>query len=1198
MEESVNAKLAQLQAELDSLHKVRADQQRMGKLSFVLIMGYKAIEILQAITVLNQLAAELDIHTAMQNVRQVALELLDCERVTLFLIFDRRGELRAMIDQSEILRIQFGEGIAGLVAQTGGSMNLPDVYEHPMFNKEVDRLTGFRTRSMLCMAISDMTGKNVAVLQALNKNSEQPFTPADERNLKLFGTHLGNTLVKAKLHETAKREKERLQAIYTCFKSLSTAEEVGQMVVCATAALERHIIHADRVFFFLVDAPRGELWLHTHQAEPVRLRVGDNGGVVGRCAESKKPQSWADFGEAGQDPALSRLAPVLAPARIKSVLVQPIHGTNNDRVLAVVLAINKREAEGTNDIFFEPFFTDADCDAMALFAYEVGDLLSERSLELSLLSALSVVGHNGAHPNAAVQAGHEGDAAASEGGAGPSGSLPAPGSLPGSEDLIRSQLIQMYLPEFKNSVWASNRVQASRADDAPAAAAPVAEGGEAAGSPFMKRESSTAAGDFPLPELGSLRCASSSLAEHPVMICSDGSPMADGLPCGRSGRSLTAASAPATGSAQTLRPVRTSGAWPGARPRDASPPSPLPQQHSPARRPQSLQLDGHQHVSPWQQQDSQRDGDAHAFDEREQGPGGGTMQRHMAPCRHPLPAMPAKGDDGACAGVRPISKTASLSGGNSEGEGDGGEGRRLDIEDEGSDAELADEAAGQQPNGDGGGEGKGDGDGGERTSPSRRHARGRHRMPTLTERLSTCDDVEAELLAAAEATLHAGVADPQALRTHLSCSNLTQSGSPRSPCFYTREQLYSWDWDFIEFNVEALIKLAYDIFILSGAMEEFELKPKVLRNFLTAVASHYHAIPYHNFNHVCHVLHATFLISCTTRVRDVLKPVERLALLLAALCHDLDHDGHSNQFHINSQSELARIYNDQSVMENHHCAMAFAILSRTDCNVLATLPADEQRAIRKAVISSILCTDMANHFTLTQEFQKHNVVYDPENESDRVLLSKVVLHAADIGNAVRPFHVNHAMSRRVHREFESQADEEVRLGLPVTFPVNTADHVMCARVELNFLDYVVTTLWERLVDVLPELEPQMHQLRVNRARYRIIADTGKTADQVLAEEQHPEQALASDTAAQLEQQPVQAAAAGADGAPSGVAHLPDASSTAVSKAAEVASAPACAVGADDPMLISPRCTVTHVPNELLETSNPVDRMTDGPPSAV
>ncbi len=63
---------------------------------------------------------------------------------------------------------------------------------------------------------------------------------------------------------------------------------------------------------------------------------------------------------------------------------------------------------------------------------------------------------------------------------------------------------------------------------------------------------------------------------------------------------------------------------------------------------------------------------------------------------------------------------------------------------------------------------------------------------------------------------------------------------------------------------------------------------------------------------------------------------------------------------------LARIYNDQSVMENHHCAMTFAILSRRECNVLAGLAPEVQRAVRKTIISSVLCTDMANHFSLTQ----------------------------------------------------------------------------------------------------------------------------------------------------------------------------------------------------------------------------------------
>jgi hypothetical protein len=63
---------------------------------------------------------------------------------------------------------------------------------------------------------------------------------------------------------------------------------------------------------------------------------------------------------------------------------------------------------------------------------------------------------------------------------------------------------------------------------------------------------------------------------------------------------------------------------------------------------------------------------------------------------------------------------------------------------------------------------------------------------------------------------------------------------------------------------------------------------------------------------------------------------------------------------------LARIYNDVSVMENHHCAMTFAILSRKDCNMLAGLAPEQQRYLRKTIISAIMCTDMVNHFNLTQ----------------------------------------------------------------------------------------------------------------------------------------------------------------------------------------------------------------------------------------
>ena len=65
----------------------------------------------------------------------------------------------------EMIRVPFGVGIAGRVAESGTSMNIPDAYACGLFNPAIDRKTGFRTRNILCCPISDMAGNHVAVIQ-------------------------------------------------------------------------------------------------------------------------------------------------------------------------------------------------------------------------------------------------------------------------------------------------------------------------------------------------------------------------------------------------------------------------------------------------------------------------------------------------------------------------------------------------------------------------------------------------------------------------------------------------------------------------------------------------------------------------------------------------------------------------------------------------------------------------------------------------------------------------------------------------------------------------------------------------------------------------------------------------------------------------------------------------------------------------
>ena len=122
--------------------------------------------------------------------------LLDAERGTLFLVDRQRGVLVSKIahhagDRPLDIRVPIDKGLAGHVATTGETLNVADAYADARFNPVVDRDTGYRTRSVLCMPLRDRHGTVFAVAQMLNKGGGEAFTPADERALSAFAAPLG-----------------------------------------------------------------------------------------------------------------------------------------------------------------------------------------------------------------------------------------------------------------------------------------------------------------------------------------------------------------------------------------------------------------------------------------------------------------------------------------------------------------------------------------------------------------------------------------------------------------------------------------------------------------------------------------------------------------------------------------------------------------------------------------------------------------------------------------------------------------------------------------------------------------------------------------------------------------------------------------------------------------------------------------------
>jgi len=125
--------------------------------------------------------------------RRVAT-LLNAERASLMLVDEARQELVMRIsqdiEQHAEIRIPIGKGIAGTVAATGESIRIDDAYEDPRFNRDIDKRTGYRTRSILSIPLRDQAGRLFAVTQLLNRRDGLPFDDEDERKFAEFAGSL------------------------------------------------------------------------------------------------------------------------------------------------------------------------------------------------------------------------------------------------------------------------------------------------------------------------------------------------------------------------------------------------------------------------------------------------------------------------------------------------------------------------------------------------------------------------------------------------------------------------------------------------------------------------------------------------------------------------------------------------------------------------------------------------------------------------------------------------------------------------------------------------------------------------------------------------------------------------------------------------------------------------------------------------
>ena len=129
---------------------------------------------------------EVDLDTLLGQVIDTVTRAMDADRGTFYLVDRARGELfskAAQLPELREIRLAIGQGVAGYVARTGETVNIPSSASDPRFHGAVDRKTGYATRSMLVVPVHDRAGDILGVLQLLNKKGAA-FTGDDEALLR------------------------------------------------------------------------------------------------------------------------------------------------------------------------------------------------------------------------------------------------------------------------------------------------------------------------------------------------------------------------------------------------------------------------------------------------------------------------------------------------------------------------------------------------------------------------------------------------------------------------------------------------------------------------------------------------------------------------------------------------------------------------------------------------------------------------------------------------------------------------------------------------------------------------------------------------------------------------------------------------------------------------------------------------------
>lgn len=255
--------------------------------------------------VTNALSRELRLGSLIRLIAMKVQELLDAERCTVFIVDREKKEIYTSEHMSwgvgpalpidtrkeKMIYFQWDRGIVGSVATTGKPINIGDAYTDERFNKAMDLKTGYRTKSILCMAVKNHRDDIVGVLQCMNKRSgARVFTDDDQNLLQAFCAQAAVAIENSRLfHQTEKAlnhalaDQRNVKFMLSVTKNLFSDMHLTSMIDQLTMQVH-HLLKADDCALYLVDEAKKEFWLAKDESTPNTKRWPLGTGIAGIIA--------------------------------------------------------------------------------------------------------------------------------------------------------------------------------------------------------------------------------------------------------------------------------------------------------------------------------------------------------------------------------------------------------------------------------------------------------------------------------------------------------------------------------------------------------------------------------------------------------------------------------------------------------------------------------------------------------------------------------------------------------------------------------------------------------------------------------------------------------------------------------------------------------------------------------------------------